>query len=1697
MRPIPLFLLATALLPWPLCAADAAAAPGKVSFYKSIRPVFQAKCHGCHQPAKAKGDYIMTDFAKLLQGGEDGAAVVAGDVAASHLMKEITPQDGKAEMPKNGEALAEADRALIARWIAEGAVDDTPPNARQRVDAAHPPVYARPPVITSLDYSPDGKWLAVSGFHEVLLHRADGSGVAHRLIGLSEKITSVRFSPDGKWLAVTGGLPSRMGEVQIWDLATAALKVSVPVTFDTVYGASWSPDSTLVAFGCATDKSLRAIEAQTGAPKLFMAGHDDWVFDTLFTTKGDHLVSTGRDMTAKLTELATQRFVDNLTSITPGALKGGLSALARHPERDEFLVGGADGVPQVYRVFRQVDRRIGDNSNLVRRFQAMEGRVFAVAYRADGKRLLAASSLDGKGALNVYRAEFDSKLPDNIKAIFDKSSTDRSAAENAAVDAYQTEGTERLAHVEVPTGLYAAVFSPDGKTIAAGGQDGLIRLIDAETGAVARELVPVPVEAAAAPEALALEATPAVDPALAPAAEPLPEDLAITKLTVEPAQVAFRKSIDYVQLLVTAHLADGATLDATRWVQASQAQPLLRVSPGGLLNPAQDGKGQLTLALGGQSLVVPVEVSGQSDPLVVDYLHEVTPVMSRMGCNAGTCHGAKDGKAGFKLSLRGYDPVYDLRAFTDDIKGRRTNVASPDDSLMLMKATAGVPHEGGQVTRPGTDHYRILRAWIAAGATVKFDSPKVVKIALSPTNPTIQREGSRQQMRVLATYADGVVRDVTQDAYVETGNMDVAKAEKQGGLLTALRRGEAPVLARYEGSYASTVLTVMGDRSGFAWQNPPANNRIDALVAIKLERMKTLSSGLCTDLEFIRRVHLDLTGLPPAPDQVRAFIADPADSRWKRDQLIDQLIASGDFTDHWTNKWCDLLQVNSKFLGAEGATLFRDWVRDQVARNVPYDQFVKSIITASGSNKENPAASYFKILREPVELMENTTHLFLATRFNCNKCHDHPFERWTQDQYYQMSAFFAQTGLERDPASGDRNIGGSAVEGAKPLYEKVFDRKDGEVKHDRTGQIMAPVFPYAAAAATAPDAPRREKLAAWITSPDNVYFARSFVNRLWGYLNGVGLIEPLDDIRAGNPPSNPELLDWLEQEFIAQKFDFRHVVRQICRSRTYQLSLQTNRWNEDDKTNFSHAMARRLPAETLLDTIYKVTGTTAEIPGVAKGIRAGQLPDSNIGLKDGFLTNLGRPVRESACECERSTDLQLGPIMALISGPTVGDAISGAGNALAGLVKDFADDAALVQEVFMRVLNRPASAAEAASALAMLREIDPEHAALIAARDQHEAKIAPQRQQLGAAREAAIAQAQAALAKTAAELAPGLAQRTKEQADRIAALEKTIAEMDAGVPAQVAALEAAQAGRTAWTALAPESADSTNKAVLAAQPDRSVAVSGAAGKTIYTVVLPVPAGPLSGLRLEALLEGGPSGKGPGRSPSGNFVLTEIEATLTASSGEGAGKAVPLKFSGAQATFSQDGYDVKSAIDGNSTAGSGNGWAISPRMGEVHRAVFSFQEAPTTGGLLTVRLHQPFDDGQHTLGRFRLGVTGQGGTLDAGLPEAVSLALAVAAPARSPEHQAVLANFVQAEHAGRRQALADLAAARAPLAEDPALVAGRAAIATAELPIPLDPTLERFRRDVDLSAAQLQNQRLTATQDLTWALINTPAFLFNH
>jgi WD40 repeat protein len=455
-----------------------AAAP--VSYYKDVRRVFQQHCQGCHQPARAMGDYTMTTHAGLLKPGESGKApVVAGQPDKSELLAQVLPQgDKKPAMPKNRDPLPAADVELLRRWIAEGAKDDTPKTVQDTIDEKNPPKYTLPPVITAIDFSSDGNLLAVAGHHEVLLHRADGSGLVARFVGLSERIQSLAFSPDGKQLAAAGGSPGRFGELQVWNVEKRRLAYSVSVTFDTLYGVSWSPDGGIIAFGCG-DNTLRAIDAATGKQVLFQGAHSDWVIGSTFTQDGEHVISISRDMSMKLTVVKTQRFVDNITSITPGALKGGLQAVdLRHQEKqkkvkgvdnqekvyDEVVVGGSDGTPRLYKVHRVVQRVIGDDANKVRQYEKMPGRVFALRFSRDGKWFAAGSSLDGKGELRVY----------------------------------ETDTAKVMSRLGKIGPVYAVAVHPSGKTVASAGFDGTVRLSDPATGKVVKEFVPVPLEQATA-----------------------------------------------------------------------------------------------------------------------------------------------------------------------------------------------------------------------------------------------------------------------------------------------------------------------------------------------------------------------------------------------------------------------------------------------------------------------------------------------------------------------------------------------------------------------------------------------------------------------------------------------------------------------------------------------------------------------------------------------------------------------------------------------------------------------------------------------------------------------------------------------------------------------------------------------------------------------------------------------------------------------------------------------------------------------------------------------------------------------------------------------------------------------------------------------------------------------------------------------
>jgi WD40 repeat protein len=1666
------------------------------SYQRDVRPIFQSRCWGCHQPADDRGDYVMTRFVELLGGGaSDKPSIVPGDPARSHLLELVVPNgEGKAEMPKSGPPLAPAEIDLIRRWIAAGAPDDSVV-AGAPYDADHPPSYATPPVITALDFSPDGSTFAVNGFNEVVLVATADWTPQARLVGLSPRIESVQFSPDGSKLLVTGGLPGDFGELQVWDVAQRSLVGSKLVTYDCIQGSCWSRDGSLVAIGCA-DKTVRVFNAATLEQVLFQGAHDDWVLDVAFSVDASHVVSVGRDMTCKLTEVATNRFIDNVTSITPGALKGGLAAVARHPERDEIVVGGSDGVPRVYRLFRLTKRVIGDDANLIRQLPELTGRIHSVDISLDGRRILAASSLDRRGQLRVYSYEFDTSLPDNIKAINEKVVTSRTPEDHTALDQYRVAGIKSIGNFDSEkSGLYVARFHPSGEMIAAGGDNGEVIVIDTATGQPKNRLVPFQIEAAAG------EAAPALALAGPAASSSIPEALSlpverIAGLSVEPAAIALADPFAECQILVTAQDVDGGFRDVTRSATFSSKNQRLAINQAGRARPLSDGDDQLTIDVGGKQVLVPVTVSGLNEPFEASFVRDVNPVLCRVGCNAGTCHGAQQGKNGFKLSLRGYDPIFDVRSFTDDLRGRRVNRASPADSLMLAKASGAVPHGGGVVLPREGAGFELLKNWIAHGAKLDLAAPRVTGIEVSPSRRTLANIGDRQQLRVSANYADGRQRDVTALAFIESGNTEVLDVDRQG-IAIAKRRGDAPVLVRFEGNYATSILSVMGDRTGYVWQETPAHNRIDELVAAKWREMKIQPAPLCGDSDYLRRVYLDLTGLPPTLDELRQFLADPQTTYEKRAAVVERLVGSPAYVDYWTNKWCDLLQVNRKYLGPESAAQFHQWVRGQVEANRPYDQFVRDILTVSGSNRERPAVSYYKIHRTPAQLLESTTHLFLGIRFNCNKCHDHPFERWTQDQYYQTAAYFAHVSFSDDPASNGQRVGGSDVEPSRALYEFLIDNPEGQIKHDRTGQFTAPKFPYVVevAANSIEAATPRQQLATWITAPNNPYFARSYVNRLWSYLLGAGLIEPVDDLRAGNPPSNPELLDYLTEEFVASGFDTRKIVRLICNSRTYQLSVETNPLNADDARHYSHARARRLPAEVLFDAIHYVLGVAPNIPGVDAQVRAVQLPDSGVAGPGGILTALGRPPRESVCECDRRNDLPLGPVMALATGPVIASTLSDESGHLRRWVAEQPEDARLIEEIFLRVVSRQPSPGEVNEIAAVWQSLESDHRELSEQLQAAQAAFDQVRPGLEQQRLERIQKLEADLAETQTRIKPDQEAREAQRIATVQNLEQQVQSLAGELDGKVVAWEqTASIPNVAWSLLEPLSMSSQAGARFIAAADRRILLRETKGPDSYDIALRPGLNRVTAIRLEALTDPSIASSGPGFPSNGNFVVNEFELFYKPDASTADWIKVRLK--SAVADFAQQSFEPAEAIDGNSTELE-NGWAVSPRGRSIHWLVMQLAtpiELTQAGSLrIVIACRYP---NEHQLACFRVSATSADGDVPLGLAEDFVAALRTPAENRTDAVRKPVRDYFLAEDGRLRGLEMQLAAAQQPLPPHPELVQVQSLLDNARQPLVEPTALTRLRRDFEFSERQIENRRLTNAEDLAWALINSPSFLFN-
>jgi len=765
-------------------------------------------------------------------------------------------------------------------------------------------------------------------------------------------------------------------------------------------------------------------------------------------------------------------------------------------------------------------------------------------------------------------------------------------------------------------------------------------------------------------------------------------------LAVQPASLELKGPRGFRQVVVNAQYAEkGSPVRDVTGLVSMECQPanLVAIEEGGFLIPRSMGKGKLVVRAGGKTTEVPLEVTGLDKANPVSFRHEVIAALNVGGCNMGACHGTPSGKNGFKLSLRGFDPVMDHQQLTRDVLGRRSVSHDPNMSLLLLKGLAKVPHEGGQRFPGNGVTTQAVEQWLAEGmADDRPDLPAVKKIEVIPGNRTLRNPAKWQQLSVQAEFADGARRDVTRLSVFSSSDAGIAEVNQQG-LVEFRQAGEVAILVRYLEEMVSVRLTYLDPKPQFVFPSFPENNYIDTHVSNKLRLLDIPPSGLCSDTDFVRRAHLDLCGVLPTPEEVRAFQADQSPD--KRAKLIDALLERPEYADFWTLKFSDVLRSSRKTLQAKGVHAFQQWLRERIAANMGLDQVVREILTASGPAANNPAAGYYRIARDPQSLAETTAQLFFGVRMQCAKCHNHPFERWTQDDYYGFAAFFARVKTKADPNQ-------PSVDNKAPAGEIVFADRGGEVTQPRTGKVMTPRYMGAGDAKVEPGQDRREVLASWMTSPDNLFFARSMVNRIWFHVMGRGVVEPVDDFRESNPSANDPLLDALARDFVKSGFDLKHLVRTICRSRTYQLSANPVEGNKDDTRYFSHAVSKLLTAEQMLDAICQSTEVQEKYPGLPPGTRATQLPDGEVNNQ--FLKTFGQPARELACECERESDSNLAQALQLINGPTINDKLKAPTNRLGRLIGAKKSDKEILTDLYLSTLSRLPTAEDEKIALAHL-----------------------------------------------------------------------------------------------------------------------------------------------------------------------------------------------------------------------------------------------------------------------------------------------------------------------------------------------------------------------------------------------------------
>ncbi len=746
------------------------------------------------------------------------------------------------------------------------------------------------------------------------------------------------------------------------------------------------------------------------------------------------------------------------------------------------------------------------------------------------------------------------------------------------------------------------------------------------------------------------------------------------KLAAYPPEVQLTTSRDRQTYIVVATRPDGVTEDVTAAAKATLVDPALARIDGHTLYPVADGATTLTVEYQGQTVSLPVTVKDATTERPISFQLDVMPVFMRSGCNTGSCHGAARGKDGFNLSLFGYDPNGDHHRITHEIGFRRINLALPRESLLLQKADGSVPHTGGKRFAPDSEYYNTVLRWLEAN--VPNDAPDVAKpvaLEIYPPKAVLEGKDTKQQFIARAKYSDGTDRDVTNLAVFLTNNDNSAPIDANG-LVTAAARGEAFIMARFATFTVGSQALVLPKGLEYSPPTTPPVNYVDELVNAKLQRIRVLPSEICGDEVFLRRATIDITGLLPTVEEYQAFMADTDPA--KRARLVDRLLERKEFSEIWAMKWANLLMVKStNEVSYKSMFLYSNWLTNQISSNVPLNEMVQKLLSANGGTFKNPATNYYQIERDTLKTAENVAQVFMGIRTQCAQCHNHPFDRWTMDDYYSFAAFFAQIGRKQ---------------GEDYRETVIFNSGGGEVNHPVGGRRMAPKF-LGGAEPDVNGKDRREVLVKWLASPENPYFATSVANRVWSHFFGVGIVEPVDDIRVSNPASNPELFEALGAKLTSYNYDFKQLVRDICNSHTYQRASTANPSNEDDTKNFSHSRIRRIPAENLLDCLTQITEVPEKFQGLPLGARAVQIADGNSSSY--FLSSFGRSPRTTVCAAEATTEPTLSQALHMLNGDTMTRKI-GEAKRLQKMLDAGQTPAQIIETIYIACLARKPTADE-------------------------------------------------------------------------------------------------------------------------------------------------------------------------------------------------------------------------------------------------------------------------------------------------------------------------------------------------------------------------------------------------------------------